>query len=98
MSTSREYYDEEKHTRVTVVTRHRHSVYQVMRQDLRTGEVMELARIPYKEVADEYIEEGIRAMRAEPSPKTAAQIAERWKFWKQVIHIWSAPVEEGAAA
>ena len=95
---AKDFYDESKHARVTVVTRNRHSVYQVMRQDLQTGEVMELTRTPYKEVADEYIEEGIKAMRAEPHPKTASQIADRWKFWKQVIHIWSLPAEEGASA
>lgn len=98
MSAKNEFYDEEKHARVTPVTRNRHSVYQVMQQDLQTGEVMELTRTPYKEVADEYINESIRALRAEPSPKTASQIAGRWRFWKQIIYIWSAPIEEGVSA
>lgn len=84
MKTTKIHYDPLLHTKVTTITRRRYSIYRVLRQHAGTGDVMEVYRTPYREVADEQLQEAIGSIRDCPG-------ARNWNFFIDMVYVMSEP-------
>lgn len=84
MKTTKSNYDPLLHTKVTTVTQRRHSIYRVLSQHIPTREIIEAYRTPYREVADEQLQETINNLRDCPGAKN-------WTHWIDMVYIMSEP-------
>lgn len=84
MKTTKSNYDPLLHTKVATVTRRRHSIYRVLSQHIPTKAITEAYRTPYREVADEQLQETIRNLRECPNAKS-------WNHWVDMVYIMSEP-------
>lgn len=84
MTTTQSHYDPLLHTKVTTVTQRRHSIYRVLSQHIPTKAITEAYRTPYREVADEQLQETIRNLRDCPNAKD-------WHHFIDMVYIMSEP-------